>query len=266
MVSMLGMGRIGQVGLWLYALATVFVLFVAPHASADELADFEAARTAYTEQRYPDAERLFSALLRSNPPALTEPSLVVESRKYLGASLLFLARPAEATEQFGLLLLGDPTYELDPMLFPAEVLESFAAAKARLPVPVAPITLPPPSLNDATQQAVREVVRQENSRWIAALPFGIGQFQNRDTALGTMFLVSEVALTLASITTFIIWSSLVDERPAPSELNRARSIESGLRIANWATTGGALLLGAAGIVEAQLRFTPVLPPSSPKPD
>lgn len=41
----------------------------------------------------------------------------------------------------------------------------------------------------------------EPSRWIAALPFGVGQFQNRDVGLGSFFASSEALMGATSIVT-----------------------------------------------------------------
>ena len=46
---------------------------------------------------------------------------------------------------------------------------------------------------------------------IAALPFGIGQFQNEDRELGIMFAVTQSAFLAGSIATFIGHNSLRDD-------------------------------------------------------
>ena len=106
--------------------------------------------------------------------------------------------------------------------------------------------------------AATETVEKKNSRWIAALPFGIGQFQNEDRKLGIMFAVTESAFLAASIATFVGHNSLRDENPAPSELERARRVERALRIGNWVSVGALLSFYVAGVVEAEVRFKPVI--------
>ena len=106
--------------------------------------------------------------------------------------------------------------------------------------------------------AITETVEKRNSRWIAALPFGIGQFQNEDRKLGIMFAVTESAFLAASIATFIGHNSLRDENPAESELERARRVERALRIGNWVSVGALLSFYVAGVVEAEVRFKPVI--------
>ena len=56
-------------------------LFAAPAgARADELADFEAAREAYDEQRYADTIARLEAMVGGEVPAIQNEVLVLESR------------------------------------------------------------------------------------------------------------------------------------------------------------------------------------------
>ena len=110
----------------------------------------------------------------------------------------------------------------------------------------------------------RETVEKVNSRWIAAIPFGAGQFQNEDRKLGIMFAVTESAFVAAAIATFIGHNSLRDEDPAPSELERARRVEKALRIGNWVSVGAFVSFAVAGVVEAEVRFKPVIRTTRPR--
>ena len=73
-----------------------------------------------------------------------------------------------------------------------------------------------------------------------------------------MFAVTESAFLAASIATFVGHNSLRDENPAPDELERARRIERALRIGNWVSVGALLSFYVAGVVEAEVRFRPVI--------
>ena len=57
--------------------------------------------------------------------------------------------------------------------------------------------------------ASQESVVVRHSRWIAALPFGVGQFQNGQEGLGYALLVSEALLAGASITSGVIYMELL---------------------------------------------------------
>ena len=257
----------------------VFVLmaaFALPVA-ADELSDFESARRNYDKQNYAKAARGLESLVGGAVPRATNPVVRLEARKYLGATYLFLGKDERAREQFRSLLEEDPDYDIDPVAFPEAVVQTFQELKKEVSAQRARKD----ALEAARRQRersdeVEELVRQQqriqtleelasvetvekvNSRWIAAIPFGAGQFQNEDRGLGIMFAVTESALVAASIATFIGHNSLRDENPAPSEIERARRVERALRIGNWVSVGAFLSFAIAGVVEAEVRFKPVI--------
>jgi tetratricopeptide (TPR) repeat protein len=245
--------------------------------AADELSDFEAARRNYDKQNYAKAARGLESLVGGVVPRARNPVVRLEARKYLGATYLFLGRDEDAREQFRRLVEEDPEYDIDPVAFPGAVVQTFREVQTEVKSELAQKQ----ALEAARQQreradeledlirqqqriqsleelAATETVEKRNSRWIAALPFGIGQFQNEDRKLGIMFAVTESAFLAASIATFIGHNSLRDENPAPSELERARRVEKALRIGNWVSVGALLSFYVAGVVEAEVRFKPVI--------
>jgi len=257
----------------------VFVLmaaFALPVA-ADELSDFESARRNYDKQNYAKAARGLESLVGGVVPRATNPVVRLESRKYLGATYLFLGKKEAAREQFRALLEEDPEYDIDPVAFPEAVVQTFqevqqevAAKRAREDAleavrrqreqsdEVEELIRQQERIRALEELAAVETVEKVNSRWIAALPFGIGQFQNEDRPLGIMFAVTESAFLVASIATFIGHNSLRDENPAPSEIDRARRVERALRIGNWVSVGAFLSFAVAGVIEAEVRFKPVI--------
>jgi len=257
----------------------VFVLmaaFALPVA-ADELSDFESARRNYDKQNYAKAARGLESLVGGAVPRATNPVVRLESRKYLGATYLFLGKKEAAREQFRSLLEEDPEYDIDPVAFPEAVVQTFqevqkevAAERARKDAleavrrkrersdEVEELIRQQERIRALEELAAVETVEKVNSRWIAALPFGIGQFQNEDRPLGIMFAVTESAFLVASIATFIGHNSLRDENPAPSEIERARRVERALRIGNWVSVGAFLSFAVAGVIEAEVRFKPVI--------
>ena len=261
----------------LYGLVFVLMAAFALPVAADELSDFESARRNYDKQNYAKAARGFESLVGGAVPRATNPVVRLEARKYLGATYLFLGKKKAAREQFRSLLEEDPAYDIDPVAFPEAVVHTFQEVKKEVTAERA--------LQDALDAArkkrerseeVDDLIRQQeriatlevlarsetvekvNSRWIAALPYGIGQFQNEDRELGIMFAVTESALLAASIATFIGHNSLRDENPAPNEIERARRVERALRIGNWVSVGALLSFYVAGVVEAEVRFKPVI--------
>ena len=257
----------------------VFVLmaaFALPVA-ADELSDFESARRNYDKQNYAKAARGLESLVGGAVPRATNPVVRVEARKYLGATYLFLGKDEKAREQFRSLLEEDPDYDIDPVAFPEAVVQTFQELKKEVSAQrarkdaleaarrqrersdeVEELVRQQQRIQTLEELAAVETVEKVNSRWIAAIPFGAGQFQNEDRGLGIMFAVTESAFVAASIATFIGHNSLRDENPAPSEIERARRVERALRIGNWVSVGAFLSFAIAGVVEAEVRFKPVI--------
>ena len=261
----------------LFGLVFFLIAGLAAPVGADELSDFESARRHYDKQSYSKAARGFESLVGGAVPRARNPVVRLESRKYLGATYLFLGKEDAAEEQFRLLLHEDPEYEIDPVAFPGAVVRTFrevkatvttelerraaleAARKQRQRAEELEELIQQQQRIDALEQlAATETVEKVNSRWIAALPFGIGQFQNEDRGLGIMFAVTESAFLAASIATFIGHNSLRDETPAPEDLDRATRVERALRIGNWVSVGALLSFYVAGVVEAEVRFKPVI--------
>lgn len=262
------------------ALSGLILLLMAAFAlpvAADELSDFESARRSYDKQSYAKAARGLESLVGGVVPRAANPVVRLESRKYLGASYLFLGKKDAAREQFRLLLEEDPDYDIDPVAFPNAVVQTFQEVQSEAAVERARRD----ALEAARQQRerseeVEDLIRQQqrietlekllaeqtvervNSRWIAAIPFGAGQFQNGDRKLGIMFATMESAFLAASIATFIGHNSLRDENPAPDQIERARRVERALRIGNWVSVGALLSFVVAGITEAEVRFKPVI--------
>jgi len=261
----------------LSGLVLVLMAAFALPVAADELSDFESARRNYDRQNYAKAARGLESLVGGAVPRATNPVVRLESRKYLGATYLFLGKKEAAREQFRSLLEEDPEYDIDPVAFPEAVVQTFqevqkevAAERARKDAleavrrkrersdEVEELIRQQERIRALEELAAVETVEKVNSRWIAALPFGIGQFQNEDRPLGIMFAVTESAFLVASIATFIGHNSLRDENPAPSEIERARRVERALRIGNWVSVGAFLSFAVAGVIEAEVRFKPVI--------
>jgi len=105
--------------------------------------------------------------------------------------------------------------------------------------------------------AQEESVITPKTRWLALVPFGVGQFQNGEKNLGYVFLTSEVLLAASTLTTLAVETHLV---LATSRVDKAEpSINSTL--ADWKTaleysSYAWLSVSIIGIVEAQLSFVP----------
>ena len=263
----------------IFLLMAAFALPVA----ADELSDFESARRSYDKQSYAKAARGLESLVGGVVPRAANPVVRLEARKYLGATYLFLGKKDAAREQFRLLLEEDPDYDIDPVAFPEAVVQTFqevqkevSAERARRDAlelarkkrerseEVEDLIRQQQRIEALEKLASEQTIEKVNSRWIAAIPFGAGQFQNENRKLGIMFATTESAFLAASIATFIGHNSLRDENPGPNEIDRARRVEKALRIGNWVSVGALLSFAIAGVVEAEVRFRPVIRSSRPR--
>ncbi len=269
------MARADRLVRCLFSLLTLCVLTLSVPVRADELADFEEARAAYDAQEYTRAVELFEALVGVSPPRLTDRLLVLESRKYLGASLLFVGAKARAKEQFRLLVLEEPTYLLDPLAFPTEVVQVFEQVKAEVQAELDRAAaeererlanevrlrreaeqLRRENLARLTEIARIERVQQVNSRWIATVPFGVGQFQNGHNGLGSALAMAEGLAVATSVFTFIFHQQLRDEEVSPADVGDAQRREELWRTVNITSFAAFAALAVIGIVDAHVRFKP----------
>jgi len=100
--------------------------------------------------------------------------------------------------------------------------------------------------------ASEETVVRRNSRVVAALPLGAGQFQNGNIALGTIFLVGQSVGLVTSLTTLAILESM---QPGDSLDRYNKQTNTLYDTMKWSLYG-ALALYAASIIEAQITFKP----------
>ncbi len=256
---------LGALAFWLVAWATpVF---------ANDFDEFETARSAYDAQDYARAVQLFEALVAGDAPRLSNRSLLLESQKYLGASHLFLGQLDRAERDFERLLRMDPSYVLDPLGFPEEVQGLFARVKTRLDAErkaaeQARKREEARVLRAAEERASRERdrwqrlsalaqvehVNELRSRWVALVPFGIGQMQNGHDGLGLVLAVSEGALLAISITSYLLHEDLRGQQPATNKVAEAQRAESAFRYTNQISFGLFAALAVTGVLDAELRF------------
>jgi tetratricopeptide (TPR) repeat protein len=242
-------------------------------ASANDFEEFEAARSAYEAQDYARAAALFENLAGGDTPQLTNRSLVLESKKYLGAAYLFLGKLNAAEREFELLLRLDPQYMLDPLGFPEEVQRLFARVKTRLDAErklaederrrederIRSAETQRGAQEESrwarlSQMAEIETVHEERSRWIALLPFGVGQFQNGHVSLGAILAVSEGSLFAIAFVSWIVHENLRGQTPGPSERDEFNLTERVTRYTNRISLALFGVLAVTGVIDAQLRF------------
>ncbi len=109
--------------------------------------------------------------------------------------------------------------------------------------------------------ARQEVVVQQNSRWVAAIPFGVGQFQNDNKAVGWLFLGSEVALGATAIVSAAVYTHIQAQADTYQRQGRGPDADINQRLDTWYnvllwTSYGFFGVAALGIAEAQISYVP----------
>ncbi len=104
--------------------------------------------------------------------------------------------------------------------------------------------------------AESETIIEPRSRWIAGVPFGVGQFQNDDQVLGWTFLVTETLLLAGLVTAITIELDNNSKADEKKDLVVLSANLKDARVATTVTSWGLLGFAALGILEAQLSFEP----------
>jgi hypothetical protein len=272
----------------LVRVLAIAVMLCTTHAiAANESVDFEKARAAYVARNYDDCETRLSALLDPTNPKLRDPILVTQARMYLGAAKIQRGHADEGSKIFETLLLSDPQYDPDPLSFSGPVLEVFYDTRARIRERLAAQAqadakraaekraqeVAEKRRNEERVRKLAELAGQEslyvrNSRLVASIPFGAGQFQNRQPALGWVFMGVESALLAGSIITVPFWLSdfAASKRTAsPVEARQYLDRAETITYANWGMLGGFALLATVGILQAHVNFVPSFHEVRPRP-
>lgn len=242
-------------------------------------AELARAVTLYEAGRYDECVREFRELLSEDGPRrLEQDDSVEKARTYYAACLIATGKKAEASEQFREAIRKNPTLRApDSLIFPQTVIDVFFSVRDSMMAEIkkaeeerlrkareaAERAAERAAAERARVRRLEEYARQEvvvtkNRRWLAMVPFGVGQFQNDDPALGWIFLGTEVALAGTALGALIVEYQLNaqsddDPRPDPVELNQALdTTHQVLVLSSW----GFLAVATAGVVQAQLAFVP----------
>ena len=257
-------------------------------ARADEKADIERGRNAFLSRQYVEAEARFRAMLDPATGSLKSAELINEARMYAGAVSMAMNRSADADALFAKVIRQNPEYQPDPLTFATEVLDRFTDERARLKDEInAQKAVEARDEADRKSRAgaekrkeqervgllealaAQETVTTTHSRWIAALPFGAGQFQNGHSTAGAVLALGQGVLLASSAATFVIFLAQRAQAAAlfsqaGAQYNQATATAYNLyggranttRVVNLALGGGLVTLALAGIIEAQARYVP----------
>jgi hypothetical protein len=188
------------------------------------LPDDPRQRVAMAEQAFHSADfELLRPLLEplvEGPITLTDVNLRQQARRLLAVGLFFEAQQVpDATSRAGLLALArehllailrdDPDSVLDPMIFPASVVELYEDVRQSNATELEDILRArrqtPRAQGYELQTLYIEREVRSNHLVLALFPLGIGQFQNRSPVKGTLFAVGQIAsLTLNVLSYYMI--------------------------------------------------------------
>ncbi len=246
--------------------ALLLVILVLATASTTLAAPADGLRDAENSYLYGDYPRVIRKLTPLVDPDIMLPEPEQQARAYelLGLAHYFVDDQGNAKKFFQRLIRLRPDRRLDPVLVPPPVVAFFEQIKASLAQEI-----------EATREALRKEKEAEearrrralatlvvsevqvNSQLEAMLPFGIGQFQNRDKTLGYVFLASEILAIGTSAGLYLGIESMrrPDGRFGSEDLDQVEMMQYGQLTAGWL----AVALVALGAAHALYHFEEQLP-------
>lgn len=253
--------------------ALLSALTLAAEARADELDDFVSARDAYINGEYARATRELQELVgRPSTPQLT--AVRSTARKYLAASLFAERHEPEARAVIATLLREDPRARLDQASFEArfvrlyeDVLRAMEPTLDRLLVERAQARRQEENARDARRALAMELLGSEARveivpRWQTFVPFGVGQFANRQNGLGALFLSLETTFLLGSVTSYLVDESVRSEtRPLgvfdqDADGDRRANVAFAMRVLNWTLLSAFVATSVIGVWQANDAYVP----------
>jgi hypothetical protein len=222
-------------------------------------------------------------------------AIVQKARGYYAIALVGNGKKEEARAPIDAILLEDPNFAFSADVFPQVVIDLSISERGRISGDIQEVirkraaeaakkrAADEQRENDRNAyiraleaQASTEVEQEKHSRWVAAIPFGVGQYQNGDIGLGVVFTVSELVSAGTMAVTSAIWLDLNLQGISFQNGNHANgetadtSQMEALQVANDVSFGVLLALVAAGIIEAEVSFKQPPPltkhrPLPPKP-
>ena len=230
------------------------------------------------EECVAELERLLDP---KSPRPLKNPEVIETARVYQATCYIGLGKPELADEPLAEAIRKNPQMRPpDSLLFPQRVVERFLRVREGLyaELRAAEQAAIQKARREAAERQRREnerwakmlmlerLARQEvvvvkNRRWIAAVPFGVGQFQNGNEPLGWVFLGTQAALGLTALTALAVHSHTQARVEAAGQRGNTVAPDVNQKLSDWRlamqiSSYGFLALAAIGVSEAQLNFVP----------
>jgi len=267
---------------WLCAMVATTLALAAPTAE-----QFDRGKTAFGRAEYARAISILAPLLYPEV-RLDSEAEVVQAHRMLGVAHLFENQPDEARREFRKLLELRPDYRFDPLIDPPRVVEFFNGVIKDEAADIAALDAARKKrdLDLATERQreadarcaalVQQVPVIKNAYALNFLPFGVGQFQNRQRSKGWAFLGAEAGLGAVSVGALVTNFALfglnprrrcldprIDNTTVPRPCENIDHSEEDLsrNLVRVQVVSGALFFAVAawGIVDAVLNYRPTLP-------
>ncbi|MFZ5889710.1 MAG: hypothetical protein ACOY0T_01465 [Myxococcota bacterium] len=232
--------------------------------------------TLYEAGKYAECAAELGALLAPDAPRkLRDRDVLENARIYHAACLIGSGNAAAADEPLRAAIRANIQMKPpDSLVFPPPVIERFLRVRQSLyeEIKKAEEQRVQQARRAAEEQAARaraeqkrvealerlasqEVVVVKNRRWVALVPFGVGQFQNGDDGLGWVFLTSEAVLAATALTSVAMQTHL------QLEASKLHNPGNNAVLATWHTlvvvsSYAFLGVAAAGVAQAQIGFVP----------
>jgi hypothetical protein len=241
----------------------------------------ERVKGLYRAEKYAECASAFAELLDPKAPGLSDRDVIESARIWNAVCLLANGQKARADESLRKAIDANKLMATpDNLTYPPDVIDEFllvkdtmraeidkaeaerrAADQKRKNAEQARIQKERERLRQLVDLAGTETITRVNRRWIAAVPFGVGQFQNRQDALGWLFLTSETLLAGTALTSVYVRTKidadLVElkgkDGQAVQDANNLRATWHAVSlISGW----GLVAVAAAGVAHAELTFVP----------
>lgn len=203
------------------------------------------------------------------PPRLA--AILPAVRKVYAASLFAARRRADARAQIERLLREDPSARLDPSQYEPAFVRLFEETARALGPELARITSEraiAANQREAQRVAQRRLARElmttqlrveRAPRWLAFVPFGVGQFANQQPVAGGLFLGFEVAFAAMSAVSLAVHQGLVAPQgttlQGPENQSRA-TLTTQMEVLNYASLGLLAATVIAGVIHANVTWVP----------
>jgi tetratricopeptide (TPR) repeat protein len=240
----------------LAVLVAIAAITVPASASASPSQDLEQARQSFRQHDYDSAMKLATFLLYPDEK-LAQPSDLVEAHVILGASNFETGHRTEAKTEFERALQIQPDKSLTDLLFSEGAIRLFDETKADLEARAERDTQLRKLADE--RERIRKykeslVVVERRSFGVNFVPFGAGQFQNKQPVRGVLFAAGEGITGGVSVGVFLYLASKyglnaqvpVLDGPGVRQLQQ---VEIGTGIAFFA-------IYAWGVVDALLHYQP----------